>query len=98
MMSFAQRASELCRQYTAAQIHRRLKTASQARRLKIVLNGNLKEVGEDIAVEELIETLELSPGQVAVEVNGGLIVRAERAACQLKESDVVELVTLVGGG
>ncbi|MDE0891138.1 MAG: sulfur carrier protein ThiS [Planctomycetota bacterium] len=63
-----------------------------------MLNGSLKEVGEDIAVEELIETLELSPGQVAVEVNGGLIVRAERAACQLKESDVVELVTLVGGG
>jgi thiamine biosynthesis protein ThiS len=63
-----------------------------------VLNGDPKEVGEEIAVEELIETLELSPEQVAVEVNGGLIVRAERAAFQLKESDVVELVTLVGGG
>ena len=63
-----------------------------------MLNGSLKEVALDIAVEELLETLELSPEQVAVEVNGGLIVRAERAAFQLTENDVVELVTLVGGG
>ncbi len=63
-----------------------------------MLNGSPKEVAEGIAVEELIETLELPAEQVAVEVNGGLVARAERAACQLKESDVVELVTLVGGG
>ena len=66
--------------------------------MKIVLNGSPKEVAEGIAVEELIETLELSAEQVAVEVNGGLVARAERATCQLKENDVVELVTLVGGG
>ncbi len=63
-----------------------------------MLNGSPKEVAEGIAVEELIETLELPAEQVAVEVNGGLVARAERAACQLRENDVVELVTLVGGG
>ncbi len=63
-----------------------------------MLNGSLKEVAPDIAVGELLETLELLPEQVAVEVNGGLVVRAERSAFQLKEDDVVELVTLVGGG
>ena len=66
--------------------------------MKIVLNGSLKEVAPDTAVGELLEMLELLPEQVAVEVNGGLVVRAERSAFQLKEDDVVELVTLVGGG
>jgi sulfur carrier protein len=66
--------------------------------LKIVLNGSPKEVADEIAVEELIGVLELSSAQVAVEVNGALVVRSERASFQLAESDVVELVTLVGGG
>jgi thiamine biosynthesis protein ThiS len=66
--------------------------------LKIVLNGSPKEVADEIAIEELIGALELSSAQVAVEVHGALVVRSERASFQLAESDVVELVTLVGGG
>ena len=51
--------------------------------MKIVLNGSPKEVAEGIAVEELIETLELSAEQVAVEVNGGLVARAEPRGLRL---------------
>ncbi len=66
--------------------------------LKIVLNGSPEEVVDALAVDELIEGLALAPEQVAVEVNGELVTRAERAGVQLSEGDAVELVTLVGGG
>lgn len=66
--------------------------------LKIVLNGSPSELADAMSVAELIEDLDLSPEQVAVEVNGELVPRAERAAHQLSEGDAVELVTLVGGG
>ena len=56
------------------------------------------ETADAMVVAELIEDLDLSPEQVAVEVNGELVPRAERAAHQLSEGDAVELVTLVGGG
>ena len=51
-----------------------------------------------MAVDELIEDLALAPEQVAVEVNGELVSRVDRASHQLVEGDTVELVTLVGGG
>ena len=66
--------------------------------LKIVLNGSPKEVADTFAVDELIETLEFAPELVAVEVNGELVTRTEREGFQLAEGDMVELVTLVGGG
>ena len=66
--------------------------------MKIALNGSQKEVADAIAVDELIEALELAPEQVAVEVNGELVAKASRAEVQLSEGDAVELVTLVGGG
>ena len=66
--------------------------------LKIVLNGSPSEVVDAMAVDELIEDLALAPEQVAVEVNGELVARADRAGHQLVEGDTVELVTLVGGG
>ena len=66
--------------------------------LKIVLNGSPSEVADAMAVDELIEDLALAPEQVAVEVNGELVARADRAGHQLVEGDAVELVTLVGGG
>jgi len=66
--------------------------------LKIVLNGSPKEVADTLAVDELIETLEFAPELVAVEVNGELVTSTEREGFQLAEGDMVELVTLVGGG
>ena len=66
--------------------------------MKIALNGSPKEVADAIAVDELIKQLELAPEQVAVEVNGELLARADREGVQLAEGDAVELVTLVGGG
>ncbi len=49
-------------------------------------------------VEELLLTLGLPRERVAVELNGEIVTRAERAARAVQDGDTVEVVTLVGGG
>jgi thiazole synthase len=49
-------------------------------------------------VAELLRQLGKNPLQVAVEVNRRVIPRQEHESCRLQEGDVVEIVTLVGGG
>jgi len=66
--------------------------------MKILLNGEERDVAEGTSVASLVAALGLRPAQVAVEVNRALVPRAEHAATMLAEGDVVELVTLVGGG
>lgn len=61
--------------------------------------------GEDVVVEvadcnldQLLTLRALPLDQVAVEHNGRVVRRADRAAAQVRDGDVIEIVTLVGGG
>ncbi len=49
-------------------------------------------------VARLLEQLQLDPRRVAVEVNRELVPRSAHAGHLLCSGDVVEIVTLVGGG
>ncbi len=66
--------------------------------MRIQLNGEERELPHGLSVADLIVRLELRPEQVAVERNGELVRRGEHAGARLQEGDVVEVVTLVGGG
>jgi sulfur carrier protein len=66
--------------------------------VKVVVNGEEREVGAGTTVAELIHALGLRKERVAVERNGRLVRREEHGAVQLAEGDRVEVVTLVGGG
>jgi sulfur carrier protein len=66
--------------------------------LQIVLNGEPRPVAPGMTVAELVESLQLSPRQVAVEINLELVPRAQHAGHVLADGDRVEIVSLVGGG
>ena len=66
--------------------------------MRIRLNGEQRELSDGLSVADLVAHLELRPEQVAVERNGELVRRGEQAEARLQEGDVVEVVTLVGGG
>lgn len=71
----------------------------RARRpLKILLNGESRELPEGSTIATLVASLDLRPEQVAVERNRELVPRAEHATTALAEGDELEVVTLVGGG
>ena len=66
--------------------------------MTITINGERRESREGLTVAELIADLELPPEHVAVELNQALLRRALFKETTLREGDVLELVTLVGGG
>ncbi len=65
----------------------------------ITLNGNNHELpGDSTTVARLLEQLELADAPAAVEVNKQVVPKAQHGEHVLQAGDVVEIVTLVGGG
>ncbi len=66
--------------------------------LVILVNGERRQVQDGASVADLVRELELAPEQVAVERNRRLVRQADSGATRLESGDVLEIVTLVGGG
>ena len=66
--------------------------------MKLLLNGEPRELPEGTTVPALLETLQIAPERVVVEVNLKILKRAEHTGTILQEGDQVEIVHFVGGG
>ncbi len=66
--------------------------------MKVVVNGQEREVPAGTTVRALIERMGLGNQACAAEVNLALVPRREHEARTLQDGDRVELVSLVGGG
>ena len=66
--------------------------------MRIIVNGQSRDVPDGLSVASLLETMDLEPRRVAVERNKQLVPRAQHGETALCESDELEIVTLVGGG
>jgi thiazole synthase len=66
--------------------------------MKVIVNGEEREVGEEIVLSELIETLGLALTRVAVELNGRIVAPDDYRKTPLGEGDRLEVVGFVGGG
>lgn len=64
----------------------------------IQVNGEPREVGENISLPELIAGLNLKPEQIAIELNHEVVRRALWENTLLQPDDKVEIVHFVGGG
>jgi len=66
--------------------------------MKVVVNGEAREVEENLSLSSLLEKLNLPVMRVAVELNQTVVRRATWAETTLRENDKVEIVHFVGGG
>lgn len=64
----------------------------------ITLNGESREVPDSLSVSELLRRLEIKPEHVAIELNREIVSRGRHSEVRLAPGDVLEVVTLVGGG
>ena len=64
----------------------------------IQLNGTQKELTRASTLEGIITTFTKNPEHVIAEVNGHITKKASWAKTQVKDGDVIELVSFVGGG
>ncbi len=67
-------------------------------RVKINLNGESHEVESGSNVSDLLQDLQITNPAVAVEINASIVTSNEFEQVTFKAGDVVEIVSLVGGG
>ena len=66
--------------------------------MRITLNGESKEVAQDLSVGKLLKQLDLQPDRVAVEINLNILERSMYQSWVLTEGDRVEIISFIGGG
>lgn len=66
--------------------------------IEIQINGQAFQLSKGKSVAELLDAVAIRSPLVAVEVNGQVISRSQHGQTILVAGDVVEAVTLVGGG
>jgi thiamine biosynthesis protein ThiS len=71
---------------------------SRARLLNLLINGEDREVADNLSLAELITQLDLTPERIAIELNQNVVRRTDWVSTVLKENDRVEIVHFVGGG
>ncbi|MCG6157865.1 sulfur carrier protein ThiS [Rubinisphaera margarita] len=66
--------------------------------IEITLNGEQRSVSDGSSIADLLQELNHDSRYLAVECNRELVPRRQHSECRLQPGDVVEIVTLVGGG
>ncbi len=70
----------------------------EARLITIHLNGELKEVPENLTLAALLDWLAIPADQVAVEHNLEIVPRDQWSGTPIRAGDRLEVVHFVGGG
>jgi thiamine biosynthesis protein ThiS len=68
------------------------------RALRIILNGETRDVPDSISLSDLLAHLSLAPERLAIEHNREVVRRADWPRTMLAEGDQLEIVHFVGGG
>jgi sulfur carrier protein len=64
----------------------------------LTVNGEPRDVADALSVADLLRTLDVGAGRVAVEVNEEVVPRGSFGDRQLASGDRIEIVNFVGGG
>ena len=66
--------------------------------IQVQVNGKEREVQSGLSVHEFVESFDLNPLLIVVELNREILSRDQFKDVQISEGDAVELVHFVGGG
>ncbi|HLN99982.1 MAG TPA: sulfur carrier protein ThiS [Pyrinomonadaceae bacterium] len=66
--------------------------------MQIQINGEPREVEQNLSLANLVEVLNLKAEQIAIELNQKVVRRAQWNEILLQASDQIEIVHFVGGG
>ena len=66
--------------------------------IALQVNGETRNCTTKTPLPELLKQLSLNPRLVAVEYNGEILHKQFWETTQIQEGDILEIVTIVGGG
>ena len=68
------------------------------KKIKIKLNGRVKEIPENLKIQNLIIELKIPLKKVAIELNQEILDKKILNKIKLKKNDNIEIVHFIGGG
>ena len=68
------------------------------KKIKIKLNGKVKQIPKDFKIDKLINDLKIPIKKVAIELNQEILDKKKLNKIKLKKNDKVEIVHFIGGG
>lgn len=66
--------------------------------MKILINGETKELTEQLYLHELLKHFSLPSERIAIELNKEVVRRKDWESIKIKDADKIEIVHFVGGG
>jgi len=66
--------------------------------MKIYINGETKEIAEEVNLTELLADFSLPQERIAVELNKEVVRKKDWENILVKDADKIEIVHFVGGG
>tara|TARA_B100000161_G_scaffold93493_1_gene65852 strand:+ start:693 stop:911 length:219 start_codon:yes stop_codon:yes gene_type:complete len=68
------------------------------KKIKIKLNGKVKQIPKDFKIDKLISDLKIPIKKVAIELNQEILDKKKLNKIKLKKDDKIEIVHFIGGG
>ncbi|MFH1386328.1 MAG: sulfur carrier protein ThiS [bacterium] len=66
--------------------------------MKVIINGKVEEIEEGLSISGLVKKYRPESAGVVVELNETIARRERWPDTTIKENDVIELISFVGGG
>ena len=66
--------------------------------MKVFINGETKELAEEVNLTELLTNFSLPQERIAVELNKKVVRKRDWESILVKDADKIEIVHFVGGG
>ena len=68
------------------------------KKIKIKINGKVKDVEDNSKLSSIIENLKIPLKKVAIELNNEIVDKKKLNNINLKKNDKIEVVHFIGGG
>ncbi len=66
--------------------------------MELIINGDQRLIDSSYSLMDLLLSLEMTQGHIAVELNGEIIPKSTFQQQQLSDGDKIEIVQAIGGG
>ncbi len=66
--------------------------------MKIIINGETKEIPNEVNIIELLESFSLPKERIAIELNKQVVRKKDWENIKITDADQIEVIHFVGGG
>ena len=66
--------------------------------MNVTINGEIKELADEVNLAELLNNLDLPTTRIAIELNNDVVRKKDWQDIKVSDQDKIEIIHFVGGG